>query len=83
MLNGLERTKLLRKMQVRLGDVQPVNEFGELALGRESRSVAKFERESAAVQYFRLARRFGEVEFGCTASRRNIGRMGIELYNFD
>lgn len=34
----------------------------------------------AGVQYFRLARRFGEVEFECTASRRNVGRMGIEMY---
>jgi hypothetical protein len=45
MLNGLERTNLLRKMGVRLGDVQPGNEFGVLVLGGESRSVAKFERE--------------------------------------
>jgi hypothetical protein len=45
MLNGLERTNLLRKMGVRLGDAQPRNEFGVLVLGGESRSVAKFERE--------------------------------------
>ena len=45
MLNGLERTNLLRKMGARLGDVQPGNEFRVLVLERESRSVAKFERE--------------------------------------
>jgi hypothetical protein len=45
MLNGLERTNLLRKMGARLGDVQPGNEFQVLVLERESRSVAKFERE--------------------------------------
>ena len=52
MLNGLERTNLLRNMGVRLGDAQPRNELGVLVLGRESRSVAKFERE---IRFFRMA----------------------------
>lgn len=35
-LNGLERTRLLRAMRARIGDVQSGEEFGKLALARES-----------------------------------------------
>jgi hypothetical protein len=44
-LSGMERTKLLRSMRVRIGDVHPGQEFGKLVLARESRFVAKVERK--------------------------------------
>jgi hypothetical protein len=44
-LSGMERMKLLRTMRVRIGDVQPGQEFGKLAHARESSFVGNVNRK--------------------------------------